>query len=90
MNQWQVHNEVAHAAITARENIRDHDKAKDTIKQLLLEPHPDQIALTRQIPDTIEALLAQLLEQMKEWIATWKATKAFIAPSLITTHLTTT
>ncbi|GFH47803.1 hypothetical protein CTEN210_04279 [Chaetoceros tenuissimus] len=89
LNRWQVHNEVAHTAITAKEYIRDRDKAKKKIQKLLAESRPDHIAFTRQIPVTTESLLSQPLDRMRDWIATWTATKAYLAPSLITTYTTT-
>ncbi|GFH56997.1 hypothetical protein CTEN210_13473 [Chaetoceros tenuissimus] len=90
LNRWQVHNEVAHTAITAKEYIIDRDKAKVQVRALLSAPRPDHRALTRLIPETVETLLSQPLERIQEWIATWKASKAYIAPSLITTYMQTT
>ena len=78
-----------HTVITAREYIRDRDKAKSTIQALLAENRPAHIAFTRQLPVTTESLLSQPLDRMRDWIATWTATKAYLAPSLITTYTTT-
>lgn len=89
LNRWQVHNEVAHTAITAKEYIKDRDKAKVQVRTLLSASRPDHIALSRLIPETVETLLSQPLERIKEWITTWKASKAFIAPSLITAYTQT-
>ena len=86
LNRWQVHNEVAHTAIAAKEYTKERDKAKATVRSLLMESRPDHIALTRLIPETVETLLSQPLDRIKEWIATWKASKAYIAPALITAY----
>ena len=86
LNRWQVHNEVAHTAITVKEYTKERDKSKATVRSLLLESRPDHIALTRLIPETVETLLSQPLDRIKEWIATWKASKAYIAPALITAY----
>lgn len=85
LNRWQVHNKVAHTVITAREYIRDRDKAKSTIQALLAENRPDHIAFTHQLPVTTESLLSQPLDRMRDWIATWTATKAYG----VTTYTTT-
>lgn len=44
---------------------------------------------TPQLPVTTESLLSQPLDQMRDWVATWTTTNAYLAQSLITTYTTT-